>query len=199
LKEAFEENMLPERLSSVFGNATVRYGGPVHMSLQMIHSLSATQQDDPQISSLIGGTLIPEIIDKDQNAAALYSDQATYYRGNVFKAISAVENGDLDREDVSFYVGAATWSPGQLAAEIAQGYWLPCRGPPAMALHGICEMTLSSTGKRPLADLWLSMLSACGEEEAKLAHLFYNENQWDENGQACDAFEDSSLDDIIFF
>jgi hypothetical protein len=42
--------------------------------------------------------------------------------------------------------------------------------------------------KRPRSDLWLSMLSACGEEEAKLGHLFYHEYQWDENGQACDAF-----------
>ncbi|KAG7342882.1 ACR COG1678 domain containing protein [Nitzschia inconspicua] len=203
LKEAFQENMLPERLSQTFGNATVRHGGPVHMSIQMIHSLSAAQQDQQQTSSFIGGTMIPEITAvEDQSPAALYSDQATFYRGNIFKAISAVENGDLDREDVSFYVGASTWSPGQLAAEIAQGYWIPCRGPPEMALHGICEHQQPQKGqggKRPLTDLWLSMLSACGEDEAKLAHLFYNERQWDENGQPCDAFEDDGIDEIIIF
>lgn len=232
LKQVFQENMLPERLSESFGTTSVRYGGPVHVSLQMIHSLSAAQQDQLQASSDIGGTMIPEIMDDsgdsnidDQTAsAALYSDQATFFRGNIFKAIAAVEKGVIDREDVSFYVGASTWSPRQLAAEIAQGYWMPCRGPPEMVLHGICEHeqpTGSSSSnsnsninnnnkgidktngndgsqkQRPLTDLWLSMLSACGEEEAKMAHLFYSEHQWDENGQACDAFEDS-FDDLMF-
>jgi hypothetical protein len=66
-----------------------------------------------------------------------------------------------------------------------------------MALHGICEHEPgSASGKRPLTDLWLSMMSACGEDAAKLAHLFYHEDQWDENGLACDAFDDS-FDDIL--
>ena len=58
-----------------------------------------------------------------------------------------------------------------------------------MALTGICEHEPASSGKRPLADLWLSMLSACGDEEAKLAHLFY-QAELDENGLVCDAFDD---------
>ena len=105
-------------------------------------------------------------------------------------------------DDVSFFVGASTWSPGQLAAEIAQGYWIPCRGPPEMALDGICEhddvpTTDESGGKRPLADLWLSMMSACGDEEAKLSHLFHHDH-WDENGMPCDDFDDFD-DDIVVF
>jgi hypothetical protein len=38
------------------------------------------------------------------------------------------------------------------------------------------------------------MMSACGEDEGKLAHLFYHE-EWDENGLACDAFGDDDDDD----
>jgi hypothetical protein len=102
-------------------------------------------------------------------------------------------------EDVSFFVGASTWSPGQLAAEIAQGYWIPCRGPPEMALDGICEHDepTKESGKRPLADLWLSMMSACGDDEAKLSHLFHHDH-WDENGMPCDDFDDFD-DDIVVF
>ena len=76
-----------------------------------------------------------------------------------------------------------------------------------MALHGICEhepavphiaggesanLDVASNGRRPLADLWLSMLSACGKDEAKLSHLFLNAEDlgWDENGLPCDAFDD---------
>lgn len=76
-----------------------------------------------------------------------------------------------------------------------------------MALHGICEhepavphiiggeggnSDVVGNGRRPLADLWLSMLSACGQDEAKLSHLFLNAEDfgWDENGMPCDAFDD---------
>jgi hypothetical protein len=101
-------------------------------------------------------------------------------------------------DDVSFFVGASTWSPGQLASEIAQGYWIPCRGPPEMALDGICEHEPTTSGNRPLADLWLSMMSACGEDEAKLSHLFHRDH-CDENGLPCDAFDDDDHDDDILF
>ena len=101
-------------------------------------------------------------------------------------------------DDVSFFVGASTWSPGQLASEIAQGYWIPCGGPAEMALDGICEHEPTTSGNRPLADLWLSMMSACGEDEAKLSHLFHRDH-CDENGLPCDAFDDDDHDDDILF
>jgi hypothetical protein len=37
------------------------------------------------------------------------------------------------------------------------------------------------------------MMSACGEDEAKLAHLFYDED-WSENGLPCDPFDDDDDD-----
>ena len=204
LKEVFREHLLPDRMADVFGDSVVREGGPVHVALQMIHSVPASTTDEDDV----GGTVIPFATKNhdDDNSAndpeespALYSDKATYFQGNMFKTMSKVEKGKMDRDDVSFFVGASIWSPGQLAAEIAQGYWIPCRGPPEMALDGICEHqeepSDETTKTRPLADLWLSMMSACGTEEAKLSHLFHHDH-WDENGMHCDDFGDDD-DDIV--
>ena len=247
IKEVFREHMLPERMADVFGDSVVREGGPVHVALQMIHSVPSPSLHEDNV----GGTVIPfvsnEENDDDDESPALYSDRATYFQGNIFKTMSHVEKGQMDRgtffrfpkkfycsdlqknclvsafnidtsfrfdttllDDVSFFVGASIWSPGQLAAEIAQGYWIPCRGPPEMALDGICEhehqdeepttststSTSTSTKSRPLADLWLSMMSACGTDEAKLSHLFHHDH-WDENGMPCDDFDDDDEDIIV--
>ena len=97
--------MLPARMSSIFGDSTVREGGPVHTSLQMIHSLSSSSsssslsgQEDVDIASSIGGIIIPTITDDDnEESPALYSDRATYYKGKLFKAMTAIEDGVLDR------------------------------------------------------------------------------------------------------
>ena len=99
-------------------------------------------------------------------------------------------------DDVSFFVGASTWSVVQLQNEIAQGFWIPCRGPPEIALTGICEHDIPKDSKRPLADLWLSMMSSCGEDVAKLAHLFHNENELHHNGLPCDAYEEEDSHNI---
>ena len=55
------------------------------------------------------------------------------------KASYAVLEGESDRDDFSFVIGAAAWSEGQLEHEIERGCWLPFTGPPQMALTGICE------------------------------------------------------------
>ena len=232
LREAFQEHMLPARLADEFGNAPIKTGGPVHVALQMIHTFPSSMS----AGDTIGGTLIPLVTTNDENeSTALYSDRATFFGGNMFKAIDAINDGTIDRDDVSFFVGASTWSQGQLAAEIAQGFWRPMTCDPQVALHGICEhdqppprlgvesdptskgdMTMtdnltdesSSTtttitgNKRPLTDLWLSMMSAAGPEDSKLAHLFHHES-WDECGLPCDSFiddedEDDDHDDVDF-
>ena len=86
---------------------------------------------------------------------------------------------------------------------MTQGFWIPCRGPPEIARTGRCShrTNIDSANdndevdhEEPLADLWLSMMSACGEEESKLAHLFYNEEDFDGNGLACDAYDDEDID-----
>ena len=64
-----------------------------------------------------------------------------------------------------------------------------------MVLEGICDHEPTLPGKkRPVADLWLSMMSACGDDEAKLSHLFRHDH-WDENGLPCDAFDDDDDND----
>jgi hypothetical protein len=105
LKEAFEQHMLPGRLADVFGDSVVREGGPVHVAVQMLHSLPATTDDDDDADddeegdedSSIGGRLIPTIPEGDSTSMALYSDRATYFQGDIFKAMNAVEDSTMDR------------------------------------------------------------------------------------------------------
>lgn len=92
LKEIFREYMLPERLTDVFGDSVVREGGPVHVALQMIHSLPA----DDSVED-VGGSVIPFVSEGADDSPALYSDRATYFQGNMFKTVSRVEKGTMDR------------------------------------------------------------------------------------------------------
>lgn len=194
---------IPPKLLTAFGNTLVKEGGPVHMSLQMVRSSNSQMQDDSSLE--IGGTFIqPEDVVIGNKSAA--DSLSTFYNGDVFKAADAVASGQLDPHDVSFFVGATCWSVGQLESEIERGFWLPCSGPLNIAQSGICHhqqssntTTSSSTSSpstnilngndRPRTDLWLSMLSACGSDEAKLAHLLADDDGKNEFGQACDGFD----------
>ncbi len=90
-------------------------------------------------------------------------------------------------DDVSIFVGASCWYSGQLEKEISEGCWLLCRGPPEIALSGVCDHEQVDEGEpRPKADLWLSMMSAFGEDEARLAYLMQAASEDDEYGGPCD-------------
>ena len=91
-------------------------------------------------------------------------------------------------DDITFFVGASCWSPGQLEEEICRGCWLLCRAPPEFALTGACDHEAIEEGEqRPKADLWLSMMAAFGDDEGQLAHLMGSANcEEDEYGGACD-------------
>ena len=91
LKEAFDDNMLPTKLAEAFGDLEVKRGGPVHVALQMLYSLPGSEENS------IGGSIIPMIPDDEDSSTAIFSDRATYFQGDVFKAITAVEKGTLDR------------------------------------------------------------------------------------------------------
>ena len=183
LKEVFVEQQFPEPLAEVFGEAPVYEGGPIHASIQMIYSKPA----EADTTDSIGGRLIPTITTGDQSPA-LYSDKANYYQGNVMKAIEAIQKGDIDKNDIRFFVGASTWSPSQLQSEVERGFWMPVAGDVDMARTGCCKHvnaresddTVNSLTKKPLPDLWLSMMSAVGPEEAKLAHLLYHQDMLDD-------------------
>jgi hypothetical protein len=111
LKESFEQHMLPGRLAEVFGDCIVREGGPVHVALQMLHSLpksstgdevEGTTTNDPKS---IGGRIIPMVPSGDETNAAVPSERAVYYQGEVFKAMTAVEDGRMDHGTTILAIG----------------------------------------------------------------------------------------------
>ncbi|CAJ1942882.1 unnamed protein product [Cylindrotheca closterium] len=193
LREAFDDNMLPERMADIFGDMPVKDGGPVHPSLQMLYSLPGSKENT------IDGTLIPTIPEPHDGSTAEYTDCATYFQGDVFDAMTAIKDGKLDKNEMSFFVGASTWAPGQLESEMAHGFWIPCRGPAEIALSGTCEHEPSTdkSDPPPAKDLWLSMMSACGQDEARLASIFHHQ-EWNENMLPCDAFDGEDIDPDIF-
>lgn len=137
---------------------------------------------------VLGGTILPPIhLTDDATSVAADSDKAVYFRGSILNAMRAVDAGRVDREDISFFVGASCWSVGQLEKEMEHGFWLPCRGPTTLAQSGICEHDIAPDDVRPEADLWLSMMSACGPDEAQLAYLLHRDDGKNPNGAACDS------------
>lgn len=86
---------LPPELMQAFGNCSVREGGPVHMSLQMIH---ARTPDQPAL----GGTVLSVPTENETTSTALDTDRAVYYQGNMMDAAVAVNNGALDRGECCF-------------------------------------------------------------------------------------------------
>ena len=152
LLQAINADDLPETVQSAFGDAPVREGGPVNLSLQMIHRKSfceVSMKDEtyntedineekdfgPASNNGIGGTILGYDHDRSKNDA----QDAIYFGGDVIKASYSVLGGESDRDDFSFVIGAACWAPGQLQHEIERGCWLPFRGPASMALTGMCE------------------------------------------------------------
>lgn len=85
---------LPPQLALAFGNCSVRQGGPVHMSLQMIHARTPEQP-------ALGGTVLPMEAPDEFTSTAMDSDRAIYYSGNMMDAADAVISGALDRGEKS--------------------------------------------------------------------------------------------------
>jgi putative AlgH/UPF0301 family transcriptional regulator len=221
LSQVIRADSVPEKLRDAFGDCSVREGGPVNVSLQMIHVATP----DQDIEHGIGGNVLSSIPPTNTSSAttenddddipastAIESDAAIYFRGDVLKGAQAVLDRNMDRDSFSFWVGASCWEAGQLESEIQRGFWLPCRGPPDICFTGMCEHNTDDinnrihnnddkdTGKlvtgivagtkqsdRPRADLWLSMMSANGNDNATLAHLLLKE-EYHEDTEACDDF-----------
>ncbi|KAL7522456.1 hypothetical protein ACHAWX_007244 [Stephanocyclus meneghinianus] len=152
LTQAIRPNDLPESVQAAFGGSPLREGGPVNLSLQMIHrkcldvkkggpnSVGDTKQAEASDATTIvkpyeiGGVQIPSLSDE-----TAFDTDAIYFGGDVIKASLAVTDGSEDQGDFSFVVGASCWTPGQLQREIERGCWLPFRGPPTMAMTGMCD------------------------------------------------------------
>ncbi|KAL3788095.1 hypothetical protein HJC23_008157 [Cyclotella cryptica] len=152
LTQAIQPNDLPESVQAAFGGSPLREGGPVNLSLQMIHRKcvdvkknisggvgdTKTAEASDTTAALntheIGGIQIPSLSDE-----TTFDTDAIYFGGDVVKASLAVTDGSEDQGDFSFIVGASCWTPGQLQREIERGCWLPFRGPPTMAMTGMCD------------------------------------------------------------
>ena len=212
LREVLRPDCIPPILRRAFGDSIVREGGPVNVSVQMMHTASPDLEEELKL----GGMVLPMVLsdDRDEQAgkvlsAAADSDSAVYFNSDLIKAAQSVIDGKMERDDFTFFVGASVWTVGQLKREIEQGFWIPVRGPPNMAYSGMCEhqefeeeekedeaeaddtneeMNKKKKAKtRPKADLWLSMLSAVGEHEAELAELVGQEDVGkDPNSKPCD-------------
>lgn len=173
----------PNIIPDILQEQVVREGGPVHMSLQMLH---ATPNSDDSLS--FGGTVLPfnrYSLDGNEEVTECQVPMKTvYYQGRVSSAVTALSD---EREDlgVGLFVGASSWALGQLEREIERGYWLPCRAPPewAVALHSAADTPTTMNG------IWLDMWKACGSKsDAILAEWLVHESDdnSDEDGHPCD-------------
>ena len=125
-------------------------------------------------------------------STALHSDKAIFFRGNVGRAselvLQQLSNNDkqtiehaganrrkLTSSDFVFFSGSSVWESGQLESEMGHGFWLPCAGPPSIALSGKC--TVSDGTEVEGEDLWIAMMGAAGKNEAALATLLANDNE----------------------
>jgi len=183
----------------------------VNISLQMIRIASGEEEEGVRI----GGAVLPMIVDDDgvgdtegmPMSQATNGDSAVYFGGDVIQAAQSVIDGDMDKDNFSFLVGASCWEYGQLESEIARGYWLPCRGPPQTTFTGTYDHHLQNAdeigdddggGGGTTGDLWLSAMCALGEGEGDLAYLMSDKEDdddadgkgevYDENSLACDDF-----------
>lgn len=187
---------LPEVLAQPpVGQLPLREGGPVHFAVQMLHAATPDQQTAWKLC----GTVLPTLTVHDQQSTAVDTDHAVYYRGNLFQAARAMQDGTLTG-DVALFVGCSTWSEGQLEREVEQGCWLPFAAPATLALTGTLPRDHSSSPSAtddqdsdvmarqppPTTDLWFTLMSALGEEEQQLANLLHKDNGNDENGGPCD-------------
>ena len=142
LREVLRPDCIPPILRRAFGDSIIREGGPVNVSVQMMHTASPELEEELKL----GGMVLPMVQSDDRDeqveeilSAAADSDSAVYFNSDLIKAAQSVIDGKMERDDFSFFVGASVWTVGQLQREIEQGFWIPVRGPPQMAYSGMCE------------------------------------------------------------
>jgi putative AlgH/UPF0301 family transcriptional regulator len=139
------------------GSNSVRLGGPVK-GLQFIHS-----------QAVVGGLALSSSSEAATAAAVLNRQQqqqqqqqaahdVIYVGGDVERANAAMQAGQASPEDFSMFIGASTWMPGQLEAELAAGDWVIASARTSLVLNAEPE-------------LWGSLLVALGGGAAELTRL----------------------------
>lgn len=211
LREVIRYDCLPEGIKVAFGESNVRNGGPVNVSVQMLRYVSPDEEEKCKI----GGSVLPMATvpldhhghahghghthDHDSaemsttpdsggeviRSAAMDTNSAVYFGGDIIKAAQAVIDGDIQQDSFSFFIGASCWEPGQLESEVKKGYWIPCSAPPELAHSGLCNLEGIHDVQASESSLWVSMMAAIGGEEGRLAEIF-EEFEYDENGYPCD-------------
>ena len=200
LTQAIHADDLPDAVTQAFGDIPVREGGPVGLSLQMVHRKTrqridtedeSKQNNGEGASGQIGGTMVPYLAEDSSHHDPTDSDEEIYFGGDVLKASYAVLNGKKKSSDFSFVIGASCWAPGQLEHELERGCWIPFRGPADMAMAGRCDHgTVGDEVPQPIDDLWLSIMAALGAGESDLGHILHNKmNAGHQLGDACDNFD----------
>lgn len=180
LQDVFKDLDVPHELQAI----EAKVGGPVNVSVQMLHMGPSSLE--------LGGMVVPELSDHNETStSATESNQSVFVRGNLEQVAAAIRNDELAPTDLAFFIGGSTWSEGQLEKEINLGFWIPCTAPISLALFSpaFCQAGPSIDGKSDRhsgEDLWLSMMMACGQEEAELAQLLYGKDLTDPNIDACD-------------
>lgn len=93
-------NVLPDLIDKVFIDFPVYRGGPVEQNtLHFIHRL---------------GDKIPESLDLGNNI---------YWSGNFETIINQINSGQINKEDIKFFIGYSGWGAGQLEEELIQNSW----------------------------------------------------------------------------
>jgi putative transcriptional regulator len=62
----------------------------------------------------------PDIIEDSKRIAA-----GIYLGGNLQQAITAINQQQINEQDIKFFIGYCGWDAGQLPEELAEGSWLP--------------------------------------------------------------------------
>jgi putative AlgH/UPF0301 family transcriptional regulator len=140
------------------GSNSVRLGGPVK-SLQFIHRQAVVGglalSSDSDSEAVAAAAVLSRHQQQQQQQAA---HDVIYVGGNVETANAAMQAGQASPEDFSMFIGASTWMPGQLEAELAAGDWVIASARTSLALNAEPE-------------LWGSLLVALGGGAAELTKL----------------------------
>jgi putative transcriptional regulator len=60
----------------------------------------------------------PSSIEGGQNV-----NQDIYWGGNFKEAVAAINNGNIDYQQIKLFIGYCGWDKGQLENEVSEGYW----------------------------------------------------------------------------
>lgn len=82
-----------------------------------------------------------------------------YWGGNFEKAIELIRSGEIERDQIRFYVGYSGWGEGQLDDELKEKSWLTVEGNRQIVFH------------QPYEEIWKESLRLMGGEYEMLINF----------------------------